>query len=128
MEASANTPAESLAGNTNAMTAPNHGPYVLSGPIERPDLRNVPTRGDVAHIGLAGRYFVPYYAVPQPRSIMPGGASLLATAEHEGEVVLTLDAGDTFEVLDISGGFAWGCMSLHGPVGYIPLDRLEPLL
>lgn len=128
MEVSATLAGESPSSDLSPMIAPNHGPYVLSGPVERPDPRTVPTRGDIAHVGLAGRYFVPYYAVPQPRSILPGGASVLATAEHGGEVVATLNAGDSFEVLDLSGGFAWGCVSLHGPVGYIALDRLEPLL
>ena len=28
-------------------------------------------------------------------------------------------------MLDISGGWAWGCLSLEGPVGYVRLDRLE---
>jgi hypothetical protein len=35
--------------------------------------------------------------------------------------------GDSFEVLDVAGGWAWGCLSLEGPVGYVRLDRLEPL-
>ena len=58
-------------------TAPQ-GPFALSGPVPRP-APGLPLRGDVAHIGLAGKYFVPHYAVPQPRAVMPGLAALTTT-------------------------------------------------
>jgi hypothetical protein len=103
------------------------GPFALAGPNVRPDPGKVPLRGDLAHIGLAGTYFVPHYAVPQPRTVLPGGAPLLAGTEPGAEELCTLMEGDSFEVLDVSGGFAWGCLSLEGPVGYVRLDRLEPL-
>ena len=99
---------------------------MLSGPVDRPDKRMVPLRGDVAHIGLAGRYFVPHYAVPQPRSVMPGGAPLFADPRETSDELCVLLEGDSFEVLDIIGTWAWGCLSLAGPVGYIHIDRLEP--
>ena len=101
------------------------GPYVLSGPVVRPDPRKVPLRGDLAHIGLAGRYFVPHYAVPQPRAVLPGGAPLLAEARPDAEELCVLMEGDSFEVLDVTGQWAWGCLSLHGPVGYVHKDRIE---
>ena len=103
------------------------GPFALAGPSTRPDPRTVPLRGDLAHIGLAGTYFVPHYAVPQPRTVLPGGAALLAGAEPGAEALCTLMEGDSFEVLDVAGAFAWGCLSLDGPVGYVHLDRLEAL-
>ena len=102
------------------------GPYALSGPSTRPDPRSVPIRGDLAHIALAGKHFVPHYAVPQPRAVLPGGAPLLAGTGEGAEELCTLMEGDSFEVLDIAGGWAWGCLSLEGPVGYVRLDRLEP--
>lgn len=101
------------------------GPFALAGPVARPDPRRLPLRGDLAHIGLAGKHFVPHYAVPQPRSVMPGGAALLAGTEEGAEELCTLMEGDSFEVLDIAGSWAWGCLSLEGPVGYVHLDRLE---
>lgn len=82
-------------------------------------------RGDLAHIGLAGRYFVPHYAVPQPRSVMPGGAALFSSSGEGGYELCTLLEGDSFEVLELAGNWAWGCLSLQGPVGYVRLDRLE---
>lgn len=103
------------------------GPFTLAAPAARPDPRKLPLRGDLAHIGLAGQYFVPHYAVPQPRTVLPGGAPLLAGTEPGAETLCTLMEGDSFEVLDVAGAFAWGCLSLDGPVGYIHLDRLEVL-
>jgi len=104
------------------------GPFSLAGPAPRADPRAVPLRGDLAHIGLAGKYFVPHYAVPQPRTVMPGGAPLLAGTGEGAEELCTLMEGDSFEVLEVSGGWAWGCLGLSGPVGYIRVDRLEAFL
>ncbi len=106
--------------------AHGQGLYTLAGPVEKPDPRTVPLRGDLAHIALAGKHFVPHYAVPQPRAVMPGGAPLLADTGHGAEELCTLIEGDSFEVLDVAGTYAWGCVSLDGPVGYVHLDRLEP--
>lgn len=103
------------------------GPFALSGPIARPDPRRVPLRGDLAHIGLAGKHFVPHYAVPQPRAVLPGGAVVLAEPHEGAEELCQLPEGGSFEVLDVTRGYAWGCLSLHGPVGYVHLDRLEPV-
>lgn len=103
------------------------GPFALTSPQPRPDPRRLPLRGDLAHIGLAGRYFVPHYAVPQPRAVLPGGAPLLSAPGEGGEEICTLMEGDSFEVLEVTGGWAWGCLSLEGPVGYVRVDRLEPV-
>ena len=100
--------------------------YALTGPQPRADPAHTPLRGDLAHIALAGRHFVPHYAVPQPRSVMPGGAALRTATGEGGEELCTLMEGDSFEVLDVSGSYAWGCLGLDGPVGYVHLDRLEP--
>ena len=82
-------------------------------------------RGDLAHIRLAGRYFVPHYAVPMPRAAAAGGATLRIAGKIDAEIVCSLGAGETFDVLDISGGWAWGQIGEDGFVGYIALDELE---
>jgi len=115
------------AGEDVGISTHAQGPFVLSGPVGKPDETRVPLRGDLAHIGLAGKYFVPHYAVPQPRTIMPGGAAMLATPDEEAPEICTLMEGDSFELLDITGSWAWGCLSLDGPVGYIHVDRMEPV-
>jgi len=101
--------------------------FALTGPQPKAVPGRTPLRGDLAHIGLAGRFFVPHYAVPQPRSVMPGGAPLMATTGEGAQELCTLMEGDSFEVLEVSAGWAWGCLSLDGPVGYIRVDRLEQL-
>jgi hypothetical protein len=102
--------------------------YALSGPQPKAEPGRTPLRGDLAHIGLAGRFFVPHYAVPQPRAVMPGGAPLLASTADGAPELCTLMEGDSFEVLEVAGGWAWGCLSLDGPTGYIRVDRLEQFL
>ena len=111
--------------DSQAEESMSQGPFALSGPAPKADARALPLRGDLAHIALAGRYFVPHYAVPQPRSVMPGGARLMAATGEGADELCTLMEGDSFEVLEVSGGWAWGCLSLEGPVGYVRIDRLE---
>lgn len=83
-------------------------------------------RGDLAHIALAGRLFVPHYAVPQARKVKKGGAPLRASPGDASDTVRTLEAGYPFDVLDIQGRWAWGiCNGLDGPIGYVAVDRLE---
>ena len=101
--------------------------YALTGPQPKAEPGRTPLRGDLAHIALAGKFFVPHYAVPQPRTVMPGGAPLLSGTGEGAQELCTLIEGDSFEVLEVSGGWAWGCLSVEGPVGYIRLDRLEQL-
>ena len=115
-----------MPGSDAPSTAPQ-GPFALAGPVSKP-APGLPLRGDVAHIGLAGRYFVPHYAVPQPRVVMPGGAELRVWPAEDAEVLCDLMEGETFGVLDVTGTYAWGSMSLAGPAGYVHIDRLEPLL
>ena len=43
----------------------------------------------------------------------------------DAEALETLAAGALFDVLDMSGGWAWGQFGDDGPVGYIALAELE---
>ena len=97
----------------------------LSGPSEKLDAGHWPVRGDLAHIRLAGRVFVPHYAVPMERGVVPSGAKLFAANDKNSEVREVLGGGSTFNVLDISGGWAWGQVGEDGFVGYLPLVALE---
>ena len=83
-------------------------------------------RGDLAHVRLAGRVFVPHYAVPMERKIVSGGADLRVAGAVDAELREALPGGTTFNVLDMSGGWAWGQVGEQGFVGYVPLDALEP--
>ena len=100
--------------------------HCLSGPAERLDALFWPVRGDLAHIRLAGRVFVPHYAVPMERKVIAAGADLRVAGEAAAEVREALTGGSIFNVLDIAGGWAWGQVGEAGCVGYLPLGALEP--
>lgn len=107
-------PADTFAGASFAMT----GPGVTA------EAGHLPVRGDLAHIRLAGRYFVPHYAVPMPHRVVPGSV-LRKTARPDADPVEQLDGGAVFNVLDISGDWAWGQVGEDGFVGYLPVETLE---
>jgi hypothetical protein len=96
----------------------------MTGPSVRTDPGCLPVRGDLAHIKLAGLYFVPHYAAPMPRTLR-AGAVLLGAGRKDSDVLTDLPAGATFNVLDIAGQWAWGQLGEDGPVGYVALDQLE---
>lgn len=96
----------------------------MTGPSVRADPGCLPVRGDLAHIKLAGLYFVPHYAAPMPHALA-AGAVLRATGRHDGDAVMDLPAAATFNVLDIAGNWAWGQLGEDGPVGYVALNQLE---
>ena len=102
------------------------GQYSLAGPAERLDAPHWPVRGDLAHVRLAGRVFVPHYAVPMPRIVVAAGADLRVAGAPDAELREALPGGARFNVLDISGGWAWGQVGEDGFVGYLPLEALEP--
>ncbi|HWU01370.1 MAG TPA: SH3 domain-containing protein [Novosphingobium sp.] len=106
--------------------------FALAGPSARLDPRRSPVRGDLAHVRMAGRVFVPHYVVPMPRRVAAQGADLLSSPG--AEAIAAIPAGATFHVLDMAGGYAWGEFAegevpggeiAEGAVGYIALDRLE---
>ena len=114
-------------GDSTALTATAipTGQLSLSGPAEMLDAAHWPVRGDLAHIRLAGRCFVPHYAVPMEHLVVKAGANLLALNDAAAEVRAALAGGTVFNVLDMTGGWAWGQVGEDGFVGYLPLAALE---
>jgi hypothetical protein len=101
--------------------------FAMTGPMKIADPAHTPVRGDLAHIRLAGRYFVPHYAVPARHKVGNGAAQLLSSGRSDAEVLAELAEGSLFEVLDVAGGVAWGqAGDENGLVGYVPMDRLQP--
>lgn len=122
----ANRPVFQFSGQqTLTQTAIPAGQFGLTGPAEKLDDAHWPVRGDLAHVRLAGRCFVPHYAVPMPRKVTAAGANLLATNKADGEVRERLAGGALFNVLDVTGGWAWGQVGDDGFVGYLPVEALE---
>ena len=106
----------------------------LAGPSEKLDAAHWPVRGDLAHIALAGRCFVPHYAVPMPHTLAEI-AALKAQPHDDADTLDSLTAGAQFDVLDMAGSWAWGIVAsanpqdggvsgLGGLVGYLPLAAL----
>lgn len=99
--------------------------FALTGPGVTAEAGHLPVRGDLAHIRLAGRYFVPHYAVPMPRVVADGAVALRRNASEDAETIETLAPRTVFNVLDMAGGWAWGQVGEDGFVGYLPLSVLE---
>lgn len=96
----------------------------LTGPSERIDDARCPARGDLAHVRLAGRVFVPHYAEPMAFAL-DCRASLLAAPRDDASVRDEILPGMPFNVLDIAGKWAWGQVGEDGFVGYLPLAALR---
>lgn len=103
------------------------GILAMTGPSVTADPGCLPVRGDLAHIKLAGLYFVPHYSVPMPHRIL-AGAVLRSTARADAEVIRDLPEGETFNVLDIAGAWTWGQLGEDGQVGYVALSDLQALV
>ena len=80
-------------------------------------------RRDLADIRLADRVFAPHYAAPMPRALA-APARLRAAPAADAETLAELARGDLFEVLEITGGRAWGIAPGAGLVGYIDSDAI----
>jgi hypothetical protein len=102
------------------------GVLAMTGPSIAADPGCLPVRGDLAHIKLAGKYFVPHYAAPMAYAIK-SGAVLRAAARPDSDRLADLPAGETFNVLDMAGAWSWGQLGDDGLVGYVALDQLEAL-
>ncbi|TCU59679.1 hypothetical protein EDF58_102364 [Novosphingobium sp. PhB57] len=100
------------------------GLLAMTGPSVTADPGCLPVRGDLAHIKLAGLYFVPHYAVPMPHVVLDG-AVLQVMSRADAEAIRDLPSGDTFNVLDMAGNWAWGQLGEDGQVGYVALDALK---
>lgn len=101
--------------------------HTLTGPVPKADAHRRAVRGDLAHVRYAGQVFVSHYAVPVPRTVGAGGATLRAAGRAEAGMIATLIAGETFNLLDISGGWGWGQQGESGFVGYLPMSALTDL-
>ncbi|WP_246447555.1 SH3 domain-containing protein [Novosphingobium flavum] len=105
------------------ITAPGAS-FALSGPSAKLDPLHLPVRGDLAHIRLAGKVFVPHYVVPMAHVVAAGGAPLLKAGRSDAEAIAEVEGGALFNVLDAAGAYAWGQIGENGLVGYVALAAL----
>lgn len=106
------------------VSAAPKGELALTGPSEKLDDAHWPARGDLAHIRLAGKVFVPHYAEPLSHTLAEP-AALLAAPRADALLREEVPAGVPFNVLDIAGKWAWGQVGENGCVGYLPVAALR---
>ncbi len=75
-------------------------------------------RRDLADVRLADRVFAPHYASPVLH-VAAAPTELRAARDTSSDLLATLQPGDMFEVLEVSGGYAWGSAPRVGRVGYV---------
>lgn len=103
--------------------APQRQKFHLTGHSAELDASVNAVRGDLADVELADRVFAPHYARAvawRAKATTEIHAQPLATAPVVGKLI----AGDTFNLLDINGKWAWGRTAFA--VGYVPADTIEP--
>lgn len=101
------------------------GPLRLAGPVVQPKPGELPLRGDLAHVALAGTHLAAHYVIPQMRTVAESGADMLLQPREGSDVSQHLMDGTRVEVLDIAGDWAWVCLGPQGPAGYIKGDCLS---
>lgn len=86
------------------------------------DPRLTPARPDLAAADLEGVVRAARYAPRRPHAVIASSLTLSATPGGARETQLLF--GERFDVLEVSGGHAWGQASRDGYVGWVPTEGL----
>ena len=103
-------------------SAPPRERLRLSGRSVKLDPATHAVRGDIADLELAHEVFAPHYARGLDYHVVAEAA--VCAEAGSGEQRAHLTTGDTFCVLDISGGHAWG-KTVSGVPGYVVMTALR---
>ncbi|HMP44480.1 MAG TPA: NlpC/P60 family protein [Sphingopyxis sp.] len=98
--------------------------FGLTGTSQAYDPRVVAIRADLADIAGAGQYFAPHYAAPMMPSCVLPSAALRVSPSLDAEQTSELLFGESFALLDLTGGWAWGYGLADHYVGYLAADAL----
>lgn len=98
--------------------------FTLAGPSRLPDPRINAYRPDLADIRVAERVFAPHYAGAHVCACVAPAAMLREAPNAAAEAVSQLLRGESFELLDHTGDWAWGRTAHDGYVGYLPASAL----
>ena len=90
------------------------------------DPRTALARPDLAAIWLEGEVRAQRYAVPEVMTVVLPSAGLHTAPSLDAEQVDQVLFGETFMVLEVSNGFAWGQASRDGYVGFVQAAALGP--
>lgn len=88
-----------------------------------PDPATHAYRKDLADIRLAGRVIASHYAEGIARTLV-AAAELRAGPSGESQTLAMIFAGEPFELLDDTRGWAWGYAGADRRVGYVPSTAL----
>jgi hypothetical protein len=97
---------------------PRRNRFALSGRSIAIDPRREAARRDLADVRLADRVFAPHYAAPLQR-VTTRPTALRFARDVDSEQLAVLNPGEVFEVLELSGGLAWGSAPAQQLVGYV---------
>ncbi|MBK5263772.1 MAG: C40 family peptidase [Alphaproteobacteria bacterium] len=114
----------SIGENSGSQADTERSRFTLTGRSIALDRRINAIRGDLADIALAGRYFVPHYSCPQGFSVTAPRTAIRIKGDAASTAVSELLHGETFQAIDIAGGWAWGYSAHDNYVGYVRADQL----
>ena len=95
----------------------------MSGPSDHPDPTRFAYRKDLADIALAGIVIASHYAAPVERQLKTD-TTLFEAPNDMAAAIAALDAGELFDLLDDSLGWAWGYARADRRVGYVRSEAL----
>ncbi|MBV9840889.1 MAG: C40 family peptidase [Sphingomonadaceae bacterium] len=96
----------------------------LSGPSVRLDTRINAIRPDLVDLRLADRVLSAHYAAPIERVCTTVAAVMRGRPSADAPAVSELLMGERFQLLEISGDWAWGYSAHDDYVGYLPRKAL----
>lgn len=105
--------------NMTKTIAPNRTRFHLDGRSVKLDRRVNAVRGDLADFSLAGVLFAPHYAKAEPMHCLSAAAFVREAGAADARAASQLLPGETFHLLDVTGGWAWGFCDHDGYVGYV---------
>lgn len=102
---------------------PTADEFALTGPSRSPDPRFNAYRPDLADIALRHEVIASHYAQPVKRHVEHATTLRAGPSEDSGNLA-ELSAGEPFDLLDDSLGWAWGYAGADRQVGYVPSDSI----
>jgi Bacterial dipeptidyl-peptidase Sh3 domain len=79
----------------------------------------------LADVALAGQVLASHYAEPVAR-VVAADAVLKSEPTEDSEALRHVEAGEAFQMLEESLGWAWGYAASDHRVGYLRSDSLSP--
>lgn len=97
----------------------------LIGPSRPFDPRVTAIRNDLADVAVSARHLAPHYAASIPFRCAAPSAMVTGAPGTAETAVTQLLHGETFHVLELRAGWAWGYCGHDHYVGYVPMEALS---